>query len=318
MSNQSNFIVVDDLSHTYSTQRKLTPKHALQNISFAIPKGASFGLLGPNGAGKSTLISLLTGMNKRQTGSILIDNEPADQAGKKLKSISAIAPQDLAFYPRLTVHENLLFFAGTYALKADLRKERIDFAIEVCDLDAHLTSRAETLSGGLKRRLNLAIALLNAPEILYLDEPTVGIDARSRQTILNAIQRMHANGCTIVYTSHYMEEVEALCDHVAIIDNGKLIANNTMSAFLEKAGRQSLKVTMAQALPSYAIDELAARRAKLLSPKEFIIEGLQSAPMTDVIKLLAEMGGDVEQAHYGKSKLEDVYLDILKQNEAQQ
>ncbi len=318
MSDGSNFIAVESLSHTYPSNSKLPPKLALEDISLSIPKGASFGLLGPNGAGKSTLISLLTGMNKHQSGAILINGSPVDQSGHTLKSMSAIAPQDLAFYPRLTVRENLLFFAGTYALKGDIQSERIAFAVDTCDLTDNMQARAETLSGGLKRRLNLAIALLNEPQILYLDEPTVGIDARSRQTILNAIKRMHAKGCTIVYTSHYMEEVEAICDHIAIIDHGKLVAFDTMSAFLEKAGRQSLKVTMAATMPSYAVDELAARRAILISPREFTIDALGSSAMIEVIKLLAELGGDIEKIHYGKSKLEDVYLDILKQNETQQ
>lgn len=317
MSDGSNFIVVESLSHTYPAKNKLTSQPALQDISLSIPKGASFGLLGPNGAGKSTLISLLTGMNKHQSGAILINGTPVDRAGHTLKSMSAIAPQDLAFYPRLTVRENLRFFAGTYGLKGETLSERIVFAVETCALTDSMQARAETLSGGLKRRLNLAIALLNEPEILYLDEPTVGIDARSRQTILDAIKRMHAKGCTIVYTSHYMEEVEAICDHIAIIDHGKLVAFNTMSTFLEKAGRQSLKVTMAAPMPSDAVDALVAQRAKLISPREFIVEGLSSGPMMDVIKLLAELGGDIEQVQYGKSKLEEVYLDILKQNEAQ-
>ncbi len=313
MSSQTSFVKVDNLNHSYAG----SSKPALSDISLVIPKGACFGLLGPNGAGKSTFISLLTGMIKVQEGTIAINDVAIDKNGKTFKSISAIAPQDLAFYPKLTVKENLTFFAGAYNLKRETLNEQTAFAIKVCDLENVLNRRSDTLSGGLKRRLNLAIALLNKPDILYLDEPTVGIDARSRQTILNAISEMNKLGCTIVYTSHYMEEVEAICDHIGIIDGGKLIAQDTKTAFLDKAGRQSLHITMSEPLPSYATDELTARRAKLLSPREFIIEGLNPALMTDVINLVAELGGEIEQSHYGKSRLEDVYLDLLNQNEAQ-
>lgn len=313
MSDQIDFIVVDNLNYLYSG----ASKPALSGINLTIPKGACYGLLGPNGAGKSTLISLLTGMIKTQSGAILINGVEADKSGQALKSISSIAPQDLAFYPRLTVKENLLFFAGAFNLEPAEKKEYLEFVCRVCNLKDFMKRRAETLSGGLKRRLNLAIALLNNPEILYLDEPTVGIDAKSRQTILAAIKEMHKKGCTIVYTSHYMEEVEAICDHIGIIDGGKLVAQDKMSKFLDKAGRQNLHITMTEPLPSYAIDELNARRATLLSQREFMIEGLSSSLMKDVVNLVAELGGEIEQSHYGKSRLEDVYLDLLKQNEAE-
>ncbi|WP_018997588.1 ABC transporter ATP-binding protein [Hirschia maritima] len=311
MSSQTSYVVVEDLSHAYSGSNS----PALSGINIAIPKGACYGLLGPNGAGKSTLISLLTGMIKIQSGSISIDAQNVDINGHTLKSISAIAPQDLAFYPRLTVKENLNFFAGSYNLTKQTTTENKDFAVQVCDLDAFMSKKAETLSGGLKRRLNLAIALLNKPEILYLDEPTVGIDARSRQTILDAIAKMHSLGTTIVYTSHYMEEVETICDHIGIIDHGRLIAQDSKESFLQKANKQTLHITMAEPLPSYATDELTSRRAKLLSPREFVIEGLSPNLMTDVVKLVAELGGEIEQSQYGKTRLEDVYLDLLKLNE---
>ncbi len=313
MSGQTSFVVVDNLNHSYSG----SSQPALTDINLSIPKGACYGLLGPNGAGKSTLISLLTGMIKIQSGTISVNGKQTDSSGKTLKSISSIAPQDLAFYPRLTVEENLNFFAGAYKLSNKVTAEQISFATTVCNLSDFMDRRSETLSGGLKRRLNLAIALLNKPEILYLDEPTVGIDARSRQTILDAITEMHKLGCTIVYTSHYMEEVEAICDHIGIIDSGILIAQDTKSTFLEMAGRQSLHITMRDPLPSYASDELKSRQAKFLSSSEFIIDGLGSTEMKEVVNLVSELGGEIERTQYGSSRLEDVYLDILKQNEGQ-
>ena len=314
MSSQTSYVVVNDVNHTYSGS--ISP--ALSGIDISIPKGACYGLLGPNGAGKSTLISLLTGMVNIQSGSITINGQNIDKKGRSLRSISAIAPQDLAFYPKLTVKENLNFFAGSYKLSKSQAAENTEFACKVCDLESFMSKRSEALSGGLKRRLNLAIALMNKPEILYLDEPTVGIDARSRQTILDAISQMHELGTTIVYTSHYMEEVEAICDHIGIIDHGRLIAQDSMENFLKKANKQSLHITMAEPLPSYATDELTARRAKLISPREFVIEGLTPTLMTDVIKLVSELGGEIEQSQYGRSRLEDVYIDILKSNEGKQ
>lgn len=203
---------------------------ALDNFSLEIEKDTIFGLLGVNGAGKSTLLSILNGLVPFDEGEIEIFGYDLKKDIKKIREISSIIPQNLAFYEKLTVKENLDFFAKVQKSTKDF----IDRAIEINSLKDFLNQTASTLSGGQKRRLNIAIGLLNSPKIIYFDEPTVGIDTRSRNEILESIKSYRDMGITVVYTSHYMNEVEKICDEVAIIQKGKLIAKERNLKNLEK------------------------------------------------------------------------------------
>ena len=209
---------------------------ALQDVSITVATGSCFGLLGPNGAGKSTLLGLLAGILPLQRGEILFD----EATGKNI----ALTPQDYAFYPSLSLRENLACFAGLYGLTGAQKHAHIDFAVHACGLAEHLNKRAAQCSGGVRRRLNLAISLLNRPKILFLDEPTVGIDAQSRHFILNTIRQLQQDGMTIIYTSHYMEEIQTICDVLAIIDHGKLLLQDTLANILQRA--DALPVTQQQ------------------------------------------------------------------------
>jgi len=213
---------------------------ALDNLSFEIKKGTIFGLLGVNGAGKSTILSILNGLSDFDSGEIKVFGLDIKKDTKKIKEISSIIPQDLAFYENLTVKENLDFFAKIQNAK----KENYDNAVEINDLKKILNQRAITLSGGQKRRLNIAIGLLNDPQIIYFDEPTVGIDPQSRNEILESIKNYKKLGITVIYTSHYMNEVEMICDEVAILSHGKLIAQEHIKDFtnLEKHFLELTKV----------------------------------------------------------------------------
>ena len=233
--NSADVITVNNISFTYPGETRVgesTP--ALDGVSLSIATGSCFGLLGPNGAGKSTLLALLTGILAPQHGEILINNKLLTNT-RALHNTISLVPQDYAFYPTLTARENLNCFAGLYSLHGAQKKERIDFAVQVCGLGELLDRRASACSGGVRRRLNLALGLLNRPEILFLDEPTVGIDAQSRYFILESIQRLQREGMTIVYTSHYMEEIQTICDTLAIIDHGKLLLQDTLANVLVKA-----------------------------------------------------------------------------------
>jgi ABC-2 type transport system ATP-binding protein len=199
---------------------------ALNDVSITIPQGSCFGLLGPNGAGKSTLLALLTGILPLQQGEVIFSSQ---------STASALVPQDFAFYPSLTVQENLSCFAGLYGFSGARKQVQIAFAVHACGLEETLAKRAAQCSGGVRRRLNLAIGLLNQPQILFLDEPTVGIDAQSRHFILNTIRQLQQSGMTIVYTSHYMEEIQDICDVLAIIDHGKLLLQDTLANILQRA-----------------------------------------------------------------------------------
>lgn len=223
-------IAVNNLSFCYPGEN--IP--ALDAVTLSVSSGSCFGLLGPNGAGKSTLLALLTGILSAQRGAIHINGEPLTNTRALHKHISLV-PQDYAFYPTLTARENLDCFAGLYGLRGAQKNERIDFAVQVCGLGELLDRRAAACSGGVRRRLNLALGLLNRPQILFLDEPTVGIDAQSRYFILESIQRLQGEGMTIIYTSHYMEEIQAICDSLAIIDHGKLLLQDTLANVLALA-----------------------------------------------------------------------------------
>ncbi|XPV52873.1 MAG: ABC transporter ATP-binding protein [Halarcobacter ebronensis] len=207
----------------------------LDNLNLEIKQGSLFGLLGPNGAGKTTLVSILNFLIPKDSGTILVDSMDLDKEENKIKSICSIVPQTYAFYPKLTAFENLEFFGSLYGLRKEALKKRIEYCIEVTSLEKYINKQAHTFSGGLKRRLNIAIGLLNSPKILYLDEPTVGIDPQSRKYILNVIKKINEKeNTTIIYTSHYMEEVEYLCDEIAILDKSKIILQEKKEKLLQK------------------------------------------------------------------------------------
>jgi ABC-2 type transport system ATP-binding protein len=201
---------------------------ALDNLSLDIKDGSMFGLLGVNGAGKSTLLSILNGLSDFESGEVEIFGYDLKKNIKDIKNISSIIPQNLAFYEKLTVKENLDFFAKIQNATT-LSYEK---AIETNNLSSILKQEASTLSGGQKRRLNIAIGLLNDPKVIYFDEPTVGIDPKSRNEILDSIKEYKGSGITVVYTSHYMNEVEKICDEVAIISKGSLIEQGDIKEIL--------------------------------------------------------------------------------------
>ena len=219
--------------------KKYDERYVLKDIHLEIERGSIFGLLGPNGAGKTTLISSLIGLNRCESGSIIVDNKNIKEELAYIQSISSLIPQNLAFYPSLTTKENLEFFGGMLGLHGKSLQSRIEYVVNITKLGEVYHQQSKTYSGGLKRRLNIAIGLLSDPKIIYFDEPTVGIDPQSRNFILESIKEMKQENRLIVYTSHYMQEVEFLCDKIAIIDHGKIIKTGTLNALLTE-----LKVTI--------------------------------------------------------------------------
>ena len=211
---------------------------ALDGLSIDVKSGTVFGLLGVNGAGKSTILSILNGLSKMDEGDIKVDGLDINIDTKEIKKFSSLVPQNLAFYDKLSVKENLDFFAKIQNADENNYKK----AIEINSLNDLLNQRASTLSGGQKRRLNIAIGLLNNPKIIYFDEPTVGIDPKSRKEILQSIKEYKNFGITVVYTSHYMDEVATICDEVAIISHGKLVVQEALSESLNLE-KQFLELT---------------------------------------------------------------------------
>ena len=210
---------------------------AVEGLSFFIKPGETFGLLGPNGAGKSTTINMLVGLIKPDGGSVVVDgSNPMDATTRRL---IGVAPQTLSLYEELTANENLAFFARLYGLNGSHLAHRIQWGINFAGLEDRAKHRVSTFSGGMKRRLNIAVALIHEPKILLLDEPTVGVDPHSRNHIFESIEKLSSAGLTILYTTHYMEEAQRLCDRVAIIDHGKLLAIDTVGALIAKHGGSS-------------------------------------------------------------------------------
>ncbi len=256
-------ISITNLSKNYGQHQ------ALKNINLEMSAGSIYGLLGPNGAGKTTLISTLVGLNTFDAGTINIQNKNLKEELDYVQSISSLIPQNLAFYPTLTAKENLEFFAGMLGLKGQALKSRLEYVMHISQLQEVFNQQAERYSGGLKRRLNIAIGLLSDPTIIYFDEPTVGIDPQSRNFILESIKAMKSDNKLIVYTSHYMEEVEFLCDKIAIIDHGKILKEGTLESLLTdfkaliKTQTQSFEVTL-ESLPS-KLEALLAKGEQIKS-----------------------------------------------------
>ena len=222
---------------------------ALQGLTLDIPRGGVFGLLGPNGAGKTTLISLIAGQLRGASGDMLLDGAPLAEARRRAPRSLGLVPQEHAFYPMLTCRENLRFFGGVQGLGAARLAERVAAASAFARLEPVLERRAGELSGGLKRRLNFAIGLLTEPQVLLLDEPTVGVDAQSRAFLLERIRALAAPDRIVVYTSHYMEEVQAICDRVAIIDHGRVLLAGPLAEVLQDSAR-SLALRLSAPLPA--------------------------------------------------------------------
>ncbi len=211
---------------------------AVQSISFGVNRGECFGLLGPNGAGKSTTISILVGLLTPDRGSVLVDGQPPSKESTRIRI--GVAPQALSLYGELTAAENLKFFGQLYGLTGKLLKERVSWALRLAALEDRAHHRVNTFSGGMKRRLNIAVALVHRPQLLLLDEPTVGVDPQSRNHIFEWIEKLKSEGLTILYTTHYMEEAQRLCDRVAIIDQGQLLALDSVEQLLRQHGGQSV------------------------------------------------------------------------------
>jgi linearmycin/streptolysin S transport system ATP-binding protein len=221
-------------------------REAVRGVSFEIGPGETYGLLGPNGAGKTTTISMACGILYRDAGEVVVAGQPLDVGTTAAKASIGLVPQDLAIYPDLNARENLAFFGQLYGMRGRELGTRIDEVLEVVDLTERAKERTEHYSGGMKRRLNIAIGLLHQPRLLVLDEPTVGVDPQSRNAILTSVETLSTQGMGILYTTHYMEEAERLCDRVGIIDEGQIIAEGTRSELVALVGSED-KVSLSAA-----------------------------------------------------------------------
>lgn len=221
--------------------KKFGKNAALQGLDFKICKGEIFGLFGPNGAGKSTFISILATLCKPTSGDIIVNGLSVCRQPDRVKDEIGFVPQDIALYPMLSGMDNLSFWAGIYGLRGSLKRDRIDEAIAVARLEGRIRDRVSEYSGGMKRRLNIAVSLMHHPRILLMDEPTVGVDIQSRRYILDTLAGLKKEGRTIVFTSHYIDELETLCDRIAVMDKGRILAEGSAGELKKDCGAKDLE-----------------------------------------------------------------------------
>ena len=289
---------------------------AVNGISFGIGTGELFSLLGPNGAGKSTTISMLSGLLPPTDGDALIDGISIKDDILSVKEKIGVVPQEIALYPTISASENLKFWGRMYGLRGTRLEKRIAEVLDIAGLTDRAGDKVESYSGGMKRRLNIAVGLLHEPKILYMDEPTVGIDPQSRRRILDTIKELNAEGMTILYTTHYMEEAQELSDRIGIIDRGELVAVGTMDELTRKVGRhdtirlkidgQSASTDLTdrmRALPG--VHSVAAESGSILMQ---VTDGDQLLP--DLISVLQAAGASLRGIDIKEPNLEAVFLHL--------
>jgi ABC-2 type transport system ATP-binding protein len=287
---------------------------ATDDVGFSIAPGETYGLLGPNGAGKTTTISMVCGLVERDGGSVLVEGISLDDDPLGVRRCIGYVPQDIALYPDLTGRENLRFFGHLYGLHGRDLDARVDRELDVVGLRERGGDRVDDYSGGMKRRLNIAAGLLHEPRLLVLDEPTVGVDPQSRHAILESVGELGARGMAVLYTTHYMEEAERLCDRIGILDDGRLVAEGTRSELVAVVGeRDRIHLLATGPLPALVeacrdvddVDEvssegdhvdLVVRAARRLLPR--------------ILELAERTGVGVQSAQVEEPDLEAVFLHL--------
>jgi ABC-2 type transport system ATP-binding protein len=286
----------------------------LKQVTLAMPAGGIFGLLGPNGAGKTTLISIVAGQLRQDAGRISFGGEPLEDVRRRRPACLGLVPQDHAFYPMLTVLENLRFFAGAQGLAGVRLRERVAAVAAFARIEDVLARRAGQLSGGLKRRLNLAIGLLTEPDVLLLDEPTVGVDPQSRAFLLDSIRSLAGPGRVIVYTSHYMEEVQAICDRIAIVDRGRVLVSGALDEVLRDASNL-LTLRLRAPLPKWLAAEWASRYALAEDgDARYRLRLPDAAAIAGTLESARAAGCEPLSVGYGQRDLEQVFMQLTNRS----
>jgi len=273
---QSTIVSVQNLSKTYAG------KKAVDRLDFNIRRSEFFGLLGPNGAGKTTTIGMLTGLIPPSEGNIFIDALDVSVHALDVKAKIGFVPQDFAFYPTLSAKDNLLFFGRIYGLHGKQLKQQIGKSLKAVELLENAGDPVATFSNGMKRRLNIAIGMLHNPQILILDEPTVGVDAHVRRVILENLQTLNQKGLTILLTTHHLEEAQQLCHRVAIMDKGKIIAIEKPSALIAALGNGIVRVCFSGPIPALLKEEME-KLGKVVLPDSSIAHILSGPAGPDTI-----------------------------------
>ncbi len=300
-------IKIRNLSKNYGEQT------ALENVDIAIETGELFGLLGPNGAGKTTLINIINTFLKFDAGEIFIDDQALTSHSNKIKKLIGIIPQEIALYEGLTALENLKFWGEIYGLGKKNLQKKCDNILKLVGLSERKNDLLRNYSGGMKRRINIAAGLLHDPKIILMDEPTVGVDPQSRNFIFEMIEELHSQNKTIIYTTHYMEEAERLCERIAIIDHGKIIAVGTKEELYELLDQDRNITVKFQERTELSLfqKEFSDLEIKQLSAKALMIFGQDLInKLPQLIAQAKKQSQEIEEIDFGKPNLEKVFLKL--------
>jgi ABC-2 type transport system ATP-binding protein len=301
-------VEIQGLTKIYQGGGKRPPKQALSDFSLKVPRGSFFGILGPNGAGKSTMINIMAGLVRKTSGTVKIWDQDIDTHERQARCAIGVVPQELNLDPFFTPFEVLEVQAGLYGVpKAERRTKEI---LEIVGLADKANAYARALSGGMRRRLLIAKALVHTPPVVVLDEPTAGVDVELRQHLWKHMRELNARGTTILLTTHYLEEAEELCDRVAIINHGKLVALDTTQALLKRIDNKAVILTLAQPLTAVPA-ELANFNATLPSPQELHINYRPSDnAMQGILDAVRAAHLTVADVRTDEVELEDIFLQL--------
>lgn len=301
-------VEVRGLTKTYQAAGKAGPKQALKGIDLAIPRGSVFGLLGPNGAGKSTLINIMAGLVNKTGGSVAIWGTDIESHPRQARASIGVVPQELNMDPFFTPREMLELQAGLYGVpKGERRTEAL---LEAVGLRDKADAYARSLSGGMKRRLMVAKAMVHTPPVLVLDEPTAGVDVELRIQLWEHVRKLNREGTTVLLTTHYLQEAQELCDTIAIINHGTVVACEPTSALLRRVDAKAMSVTVDRDLDAVP-EGLSAFTAELAEPRRLIVRYQPSRQRVDgILSALAGAGLGVVDLSTEESDLEDIFLQL--------
>lgn len=291
---------------------------AVDDLSFHVKEGEVYGLIGPNGAGKTTTMLMIIGLLKPDAGTITLDGRPFDPRDRQMRARLGVVPQEVSLYPELTAAQNLRFFGRIYGLRGNALQERIDHVLDLTGLVENAGTRLNAFSGGMKRRLNFGVALLHRPKFVVLDEPTVGIDPQSRSHLLDGVRELARQGVGVIYATHYIEEVEAVCQRVAIIDRGRLLRQGSLDELLDRR-----RLNLCVKVP-YLPADLADQFRKLADVRDepaggvcLIIdngrpgtEKIQTAALRQVLDQLDRAGVPLTSIETSEASLEKLFLQL--------